>query len=139
MPWRGEQSPGTGGGLQRSQATGTRPRVINLMRVPGINQVQLQVASRNWNRTGLREIGGDFLWCNPENRDHCGDTDRGQCNRFGFADDKGDRTDGDGYRRAQPHQHGLRCLPDWEFELLIQALRQNNLVSILAEPNLVCA
>ena len=37
------------------------PQIINLLRVPGVHQVMLQVRMAEVNRTGLREIGGDIL------------------------------------------------------------------------------
>ena len=52
------------------QATSTEPRIINLMRVPGVHQVLLKVQVAELNRTGLRNIGGDFLWCDPKYWDH---------------------------------------------------------------------
>jgi pilus assembly protein CpaC len=43
------------------QATATPPQIINLIRVPGSQQVLLKVRVAELNRTGLRQIGGDFL------------------------------------------------------------------------------
>ena len=45
-----------------SKASFAAPRIINLLRVPGVQQVMLQVRIAELNRTGLREIGADLLW-----------------------------------------------------------------------------
>ncbi|HKB06365.1 MAG TPA: pilus assembly protein N-terminal domain-containing protein, partial [Gemmataceae bacterium] len=48
-------------GLGEVQATVAAPRVINLLRVPGSQQVLLKVRVAELNRTVFRQIGADFL------------------------------------------------------------------------------
>jgi pilus assembly protein CpaC len=132
----GQASPGTGGGL-RNQATTTESRVINLMRVPGINQVLLQVRVAELDRTGLREIGADFLWCNPKTGTIVGTQIAGSAIGLASLLGKGGLTaTASGGLTATNTAFGV--FPTGNFELLIQALRQDSLVNILAEPNLTC-
>src|SRR5262249_54807595 len=44
----------------------TEPKVINLLRVPGSQQVLLKVRVAELNRTAMREIGADWLVVDPE-------------------------------------------------------------------------
>src|SRR5262249_20116217 len=44
----------------------TEPKVINLLRVPGTQQVLLKVRVAELNRTGMREIGADWLVVDPD-------------------------------------------------------------------------
>ena len=63
---RAEVEPGQRGGLIGAAAT---TQVINLMKVPGVQQVLLQVKIGELNRTGLREMGADWFikWAQHEN------------------------------------------------------------------------
>ena len=118
----------------------TRPRVtsrfttaqlINLMTVPGVKQVMLQVRVAELNRTGLREIGADtFLEFGPGNI--LGTTLSGATlNDDGFGSLNANRLS------PGPNSTGFGIFPSGRIEVMLRALRQNSLVRILAEPNLV--
>lgn len=92
---------------------GVSPQIINLLRVPGVQQVMLQVRIAELNRTGLRQIGADMnLEFGPGN---VLDTFLGNT---GFQTVSG-------------------VFPTTDLTVLLRALRENSLLSILAEPNLV--
>jgi Flp pilus assembly secretin CpaC len=59
VPGEAAPEPGSRPDVEGSFAA---PKIINLLRVPGVQQVMLQVRIAELNRTGLREIGADLLW-----------------------------------------------------------------------------
>ena len=93
------------------QGTFVAPQIINLLRVPGVHQVMLQVQIAELNRTALRQIGADWEW----------DFGAGsflQTVMGGTATVNG-------------------VFPSADLTMALQALRSNSLLSVLAEPNLV--
>ncbi|NIN76909.1 MAG: hypothetical protein GTO37_03945, partial [Planctomycetales bacterium] len=113
---------GEEGSRPNAQATIAGPRIINLLRVPGVQQVMLKVQIAELNRTGLREIGADFFV-------------RSADNRFGTQ-----------IGGAIVSLSGLALGTDstffgifdgGDFQLVLNALRENTLANILAEPTLV--
>ncbi|HPM82029.1 MAG TPA: pilus assembly protein N-terminal domain-containing protein [Candidatus Anammoximicrobium sp.] len=109
----GQATPEPGSRPESVEATLAAPRIINLLRVPGVHQVMLQVRIAELNRTGLREIGADMnLEFGPGNILET------------FLIPAGSQT-----------VHGV--FPTTDLELWIRALRNNTLLSVLAEPNLV--
>jgi len=117
-------------------ATPGKPRIINLIRVPGVHQVSLQVRIAELNRTALREIGNDFLAVAPKSGNIFGTNIAGATvdalatlGLGGLA--------GSAATSAGPNTTAIGIFPSADFELLIRALRQNSLLSILAEPNLM--
>jgi len=109
-------------------ATFAKPRIINLIRVPGVHQVSLQVRIAELNRTALREIGNDFLWL---------DSDTGNSIGTAIAGTAASALKVLGVGVAGPSTTAFGVFPTGDFELLIRALRKNSLLSILAEPNLM--
>jgi pilus assembly protein CpaC len=109
-------------------ATFAKPRIINLIRVPGVHQVSLQVRIAELNRTALREIGNDFLWL---------DSDTGNSIGTAIAGTAASALTALGVGVAGPSATAFGVFPTGDFELLIKALRKNSLLSILAEPNLM--
>jgi pilus assembly protein CpaC len=100
------------GGRANVQGTFVSPQIINLLRVPGVHQVMLQVQIAELNRTALRNIGADW--------------------RFG--------TPGGNFLEtliggANATVAGV--FPSAELAFVLRALRTNTLLSVLAEPNLV--
>ncbi len=109
----GQATPAPGSRPESVEPTFAAPRIINLLRVPGVHQVMLQVRIAELNRTGLREIGADMnLQFGPGNILET------------FLIPAGSQT-----------VHGV--FPTADLELWIRALRNNTLLSVLAEPNLV--
>lgn len=107
------------------------PQVINLMTVPGVQQVLLQVRIAELNRTGMREIGADTFF------------------EFGGGNILGTKLTGanvklngvgmganDGLSPGA-NNTGFGIFPSGRVEVILRALRENTLIRILAEPNLV--
>ncbi len=111
----------------------TEPKVINLLRVPGSQQVLLKVRIAELNRTAMREIGADWLVVDPDTGTIAG-------TQIGGATIQGDATLG-GLSRRGGGVSGMTTVfgvfPASEFQFFLSALRKNSLVRILAEPNLI--
>lgn len=88
------------------------PQIINLLRVPGVHQVMLRVQIAELNRTALRTIGMDW--------------------NVGFNAGSFLETLVGG-----PSTSVAGVFPSADLEFVLRALRQNALLSVLAEPNLV--
>jgi len=116
----GQAQPGgvDDGDTQRPDVEIELPRghIINLLRVPGVHQVMLKVRIAELNRRALREIGADIQI--PAQRDT-----------------------GAGNFLLQLTATGTRNMtgvfPVAGFDVVMRALRENNVATILAEPNLV--
>ncbi|MFO0871218.1 MAG: pilus assembly protein N-terminal domain-containing protein [Pirellulales bacterium] len=111
------------------------PRIVNLMTVPGSQQVLLNVRIAELNRTALRQIGADMLaqW-GP-----------GNVISTRMAGSSTTTTQ-NGAAQAAASLLGLApgnsttafaIFPTGSFEIALSALRQNSVISVLAEPNLI--
>jgi pilus assembly protein CpaC len=100
-----------GGKRPMSQAQFHAPRVINLMRVPGPQQVMLKVTIAELNRVALRRLATNL-------------TIGSEINNFlsSIQTDSGNL---------------VGVFGDGDFSFLMDALRQNSVTTILAQPNLV--
>jgi pilus assembly protein CpaC len=106
-----------------------KAQLINLIRVPGIQQVMLQVRIGELNRTALREIGADMLY-----RDSRGNTLGTQIGGAGV------NLDEDGFLKSLSlglSSTAFGVFPNAEFNIVLRALRQNQVLHFLAEPNLI--
>ena len=105
------------------------PQVINLIRVPGVQQVMLQVKIAEVNRTALRRIGTDFQY-----RDSSGRT-------FGAGLGGNNPLAGDAGQLLGLTLGGqstsYAILPNTALSMAFEALRENSVLNILAEPNLM--
>ena len=112
------------------------PRIINLIRVPGVKQVLLQVRIAELDRTAMREIGADILGVDPKTGNIVGTAiGGGVINAFsslGLGGLVGGATAASGTSTT-----AFGIFPSGDFEILLRALRKNSVLSILAEPNLV--
>ncbi|MEE8451758.1 MAG: pilus assembly protein N-terminal domain-containing protein, partial [Thermoguttaceae bacterium] len=130
---------GPTGGDPDSQAAFAEPTIINLLRVPGVQQVSLRVQIAELNRTGLRQIGADILGIDPSTGNIFGTQIGGA--RIGPNDLPNVVANGTlsglvtGAVAGSTTAFGI--FPSGDFSILLRALRQNNLLSILAEPNLM--
>jgi len=119
-----------------ADAAGGLPKIINLLHVPGVNQVMLQVRIAELNRTAMREIGADLLGVNPKTGTILGTQMAGgtitALGTLGLGGLTGTATGA-----AGPPTTGFGIFPKGDFEILVRALRRNSLLSIMAEPNLV--
>jgi pilus assembly protein CpaC len=142
-PANGMMAPFAPGGLPSSGAasissTITEPgQVINLLRVPGPNQVMLKVRIAELNRTALREIGCDILGVDPSTGMLLGTSLAG--NTIQQLSELGSPA---GLTATAKSAVGTTTtafgvFPGADFEVLLRALRRNSVLNILAEPNLV--
>lgn len=114
-------------GRSASRVTVPRPQIINLMTVPGVQQVMLQVQIAELNRTALREIGVDWLLNTPNAT--LGTQIAGAT--------AGASNTGGGLLGLGPTTTGFAIFPSGELAFMIRALRRNSVLNVLAEPNLV--
>ena len=155
QPGAGIMLPGGGGGLAAyaasaelggpNQATnrGAIPQIINLLRVVGSQQVMLKVRIAELNRTALRRIGANFLGVDPRTGGIVGSSIAGSTGFQGTIGQPGNLLAGKqlfgaaslGPNGANSTVFGI--FQDSNFEFSLTALRQNGLLKILAEPNLV--
>lgn len=115
-------------GKSNEKVTYVKPEVINLIRVPGVHQVQLKVQVAELNRTALREIGADLLA-----------TPQGNVIGTNIA---GSGVTADGIlgltgKAVSPTTTAFGIFPSADFAIFIRALRRNQLMSLMAEPNLI--
>ncbi len=125
------------GAQATSGTTGTFGQVINLLRVPTSQQVLLKVRIAELNRTAMRSIGSDFLAFNTSAGNVVGSslgnstvTAAGNLAGSNFLASATGST-------LQGTTTAFGIFSKDNFEILIQALRRNQLLKILAEPNLV--
>ncbi len=118
-------------------ATLSPPQIINLIRVPGVQQVMLKVRIAELNRTAFREMGADWLY-----RDSSGRTFGSLISGAGTASATGENilsaaiSSIAGLSSGQ-NTTGFAIIPNGNIELVLAALRENQILSVLAEPNLV--
>ena len=133
------QNPTALGGDNQSEtitAHVPQPRVINLVRVPGVHQVMLQVRVAELDRTALRQIGADLLGVNPATGNIYGTSlGNSTVTAAGLLGLGGIKSAASGTAGQNTTAFGI--FPSANFEILIHALRENSLLSIMAEPNLV--
>ncbi len=155
QPGGGIVLPGAGGGLaaygaaaeaggpNQSSSRGAIPQIINLLRVVGSQQVMLKVRIAELNRTALRRIGANFLGVDPRTGGIVGSQISGATNFQGTIGQTANLVKGNqlfgasslGPNGANSTVFGI--FQDSNFEFSLTALRQNGLLKILAEPNLV--
>jgi pilus assembly protein CpaC len=119
------------------QATIATPRIINLIRVPTSQQVLLKVRVAELNRTASRAIGADLLSFFTSTQTAVGTSlGNGTSIVSGVLQGHSFATTA-AAANVQGTTSAFGIFPRDNFELMVQALRRNNLLKILAEPNLV--
>ena len=141
------------GGATQASNRGAVPQIINLLRVPTSQQVMLKVRIAELNRTSLRQIGSNFLGVDPANGAIVGSSIAGTNTFLGqigqpaniltgpniFNDRNGFRTL-TGSANLGPAGTATTVFGVFQsanFEFMLNALRRNGFLKILAEPNLV--
>jgi pilus assembly protein CpaC len=122
---------------------GAQPQIINLLRVPTSQQVMLKVRIAELNRTSLRQIGSNFLGVDPKTGAIVGSSIAGNTTFAGQIGQPGNLVAGNnlfgsanlGPATSQTSVFGIFQAANFEF--MLNALRTNGLLKILAEPNLV--
>ena len=115
---------------------GAPPRIINLLRVAGSQQVMLKVRIAELNRTAMRLIGCNFLGVDPHTGGIVGSQIAGPTSYLGtISDNHLSGSASLGPNGANSTVFGIFQHANFEFSLT--ALRENGLLKVLAEPNLV--
>ncbi len=133
------------GGLDSAQAEVAEAKVINLLRVPGSQQVLLKVRIAELNRTAMREIGADILGVDPSSGNILGTriggatvaasgvvnpiSDQGMAALSGLI--------GSATGDLGTSSTAFGIFPSSDFQIILRALRKNGFLRVLAEPNLV--
>lgn len=128
-----------------TQVTGTiaTPQIINLLRVVGSQQVMLKVRIAELNRTAIRRIGANFLGVDTHTGAIVGSSIAGPTAYQGTIGQPGNLLFGNqlyGSSSLGPNDGNSTVFGIFQhnnFEFSLTALRQNGLLKILAEPNLV--
>lgn len=134
-------SPELAGPTQVSGAV-AQPQIINLLRVVGSQQVMLKVRIAELNRTAMRRIGANFLGVDPRTGGIVGSAIAGTTAYQGTIGQAGSLVAGKQLFGSSSLANGANStvfgiFQDSNFEFSLTALRQNSLLKILAEPNLV--
>ena len=137
----GNQQAGQSTILQSGQpvAPQTPVQIINLLRVPGPQQVLLKVQIAELNRTALRRIGTDILFSNSGNILGTQITGAAQVQNFPVSISQANGSPLAATLLTGPGS-ALTAFGVFEglhFQTFLAALRQNQLLKVLAEPNLV--
>jgi pilus assembly protein CpaC len=117
-------------------------RIINLLKVPGSQQVMLKVRVAELNRTALRLIGSNFLGVDPHTGAIVGSQIAGSVGATGVVPQGGTRILGSATASISPLTTSsgttvFGIFRDGNFMFTLDALRRNSMLKILAEPNLV--
>ena len=119
-------------------ATATGPgemEIINLMQVPGPQQVMLKVQIAELNRTAYREIGSDFLFSDNGSLFGTRITGGTSVTASGSGTGLGGTVTSGASGAGGATAFGI--LEGDGFQAFLSALRRNSVLKILAEPNLV--
>ncbi len=120
---------GTPGVRPNVTATFRQPRIINLIQVPGVQQVMLQVRIAELNRTAFRQIGSSILYGDSSGR------------RFGSSLGSSAPLAGDAGSllglALGGNSTAFAIIPNATLDVVFDALRRNQVVNVLAEPNLM--
>lgn len=140
-----DQVTGTGGSSATPAAAVRRPaagdssppEIINLLRVPGPQQVMLKVQVAELNRTAMRQVGADFLFADGNGRilgtrlNNASSSVTTAATGGGLVGLAETAVGGSAPATAFAIFEGAG------FQAFVTALRQNSMLKVLAEPNLV--
>lgn len=123
-------------GITVAEGAQADPRIINMIHVPGPQQVLLKVRVAELNRTSLRAIGADFIGVDRSSGSIFGtQIAGGSVSAVGTFTDAG--VAGLATAAVNPTTTVFGIFEGANMEILVRALRQNSVLKILAEPNLV--
>jgi pilus assembly protein CpaC len=126
-----EQAPPTS-----IEATVLRPQIINLIRIPGPQQVLLKVRIAELDRTAMRQIGADFLAGDPSTGVIVG-SQIGGASVTARADMVGGSLLGAASNAAASQTTLFGIFERADLDIILSALRRNSILKVLAEPNLI--
>ncbi len=129
----------SGSGSSQVTATLASPSIVNLLKVPTSQQVLLKVRIAELNRTGIRNIGANFLAMDPSNGAIFGTQVAGAVSGSATANTNlvGEVTTTFAPLSNRGGTTVFGIFQNANFEVPLSALRRNGLLKILAEPNLV--
>lgn len=130
------QEAGPAKGKIDSSGTIPPPQIINLLHVPGPQQVMLKVRIAEMNRTALRQIGSDILGVDTKGG-AIGGTQIGGAGISALATLTGAGLIGEATGAPSSATSVFAIFQRGEFEVLLSALRRNSILKVLAEPNVV--
>lgn len=105
------------------EATLVQPQIVNLIRVPGVQQVMLQVRIAEINRTALRRMGSTWFYQDSSGR--------------GLGVSQSSATPGLLGLALGQQTTAFAVIPNARLEAAFDALRNNQVANVLAEPNLM--
>jgi pilus assembly protein CpaC len=121
------------GAIAANQIATNSIQVINLIRVPTSQQVLLKVRVAEMNRTALRQVGADFLASIPQFNSVFGSQIAGN----GYAGALGATASKGAALGLGSQASFFGSFSNGQFQTILTALRKNNIIKVLAEPNLV--
>jgi pilus assembly protein CpaC len=113
-----------------------QPQIINLIQIPGMQQVLLKVKIAELNRTALRQVGADLFGFNPNTGNFFG-TNISGATAAALATLGIGGIGGGTAAPLTPATTAFGVFPSGDFAILLRILRRNSLLNILAEPNLM--
>jgi len=135
----------SGGSTSTDQSSGqdtTGPEVINLLRVPGPQQVMLKVQIAELNRTALRQVGIDSLFADTTGRIlgtklNAPAVGGGAIPAFPTLIASGTGLLAQASQASGNQTTAFAIFQNAGYQAMLSLLRQNTILKILAEPNLV--
>lgn len=122
---------------QSASGKSAEPEIINLLRVPGPQQVMLKVQVAELNRTAMRQIGSDFLFAEGNGRILGTRLNNATSTAGSTATGAGLTGLATTAAAATSPTTAFAIFEGAGFQAFVSALRQNSMLKILAEPNLV--
>jgi pilus assembly protein CpaC len=124
-----------------ADATTAYPSIVNLLRVPGSQQVLLKVRIAELNRDAFRQVGGNFFGIDRRSGSILG-TQVGGANVFAQGSNvvngqPGNKLVGSAAEALSGQTTFFGILQQGNLEFLLNALRRNSMLKVLAEPNLM--
>lgn len=136
LPGFETQATGEGAGQGGLSTRADQARVINLIRVPGVHQVMLKVRIAELDRNAMREVGADILVVDPGTGNIVGTQIGGAAvEAMGLASLGG--LVGEASNAISGSSSAFGIFPSGDFDIILRLLRQNSVLRVLAEPNLV--
>ncbi len=123
------------GAIATNQIANNTIQVINLIRIPTSQQVLLKVRVAEMNRTALRQVGADFLASIPQFKSVFGSQIAGN----GYTGAIGNTAFASGAARGLglgSEATLFGSFSNGQFSTILTALRKNNIIKVLAEPNI---
>jgi pilus assembly protein CpaC len=132
----GNQDAGFELGRNATTSLGGQGSIINLLYVPGTQQIMLQVRVAELNRSGMREVGADWIFASSNGNVGGTNISGNIVTAQGTTNGSGLSSAGSGNLMGS-NGTAFGIFPSANFDVLLRILRKNSLLSILAEPNLV--